>query len=139
VIDPAAEAIYFDAAVEHANGPRHEVFGLSLRDGAILSGWPVDVADALAKSGRQFDPRTQNQRAALSLLDGNIYVAFGGHFGDCGDYHGWVVGLLLHDPGKVVSFETRARGGGIWAPGGSSGRAGHLLCDRQHFRCRELE
>jgi hypothetical protein len=118
VIDPAAEAIYFDAAVEHANGPRHEVFGLSLRDGAILSGWPVDVADALAKSGRQFDPRTQNQRAALSLLDGNIYVAFGGHFGDCGDYHGWVVGLLLHDPGKVVSFETRARGGGIWAPGG---------------------
>src|SRR5205823_883392 len=45
VIDPATEAIYFDAAVERPNGPRHEVFGLSLKDGAVLSGWPIDVAD----------------------------------------------------------------------------------------------
>ena len=29
VIDPATQAIYFDAAVERPNGPRHEVFGLS--------------------------------------------------------------------------------------------------------------
>jgi hypothetical protein len=106
--------------VERANGPRHEVFGLSLKDGASLPGWPVDVSDALQKLGRHFDPRTQNQRAALSVLDGTLYVAFGGHFGDCGDYHGWVLGLPLHDPGKVVSFETRARGGGIWSPGGLS-------------------
>jgi hypothetical protein len=120
VIDPATQAIYFDAAVERANGPRHEVFGLSLKDGAIQPGWPIDVADALRKAGRHFDPRTQNQRAAVSLLDDTIYVAFGGHFGDCGDYHGWVVGLSLHDPAKVVSFETRALGGGIWAPGGLS-------------------
>jgi hypothetical protein len=120
VIDPSSQAIYFDAAVEQANGPRHEVFGLSLKDGAILPGWPIDVFDALQKLGRHFDPRTQNQRAAVSLLDGIIYVAFGGHFGDCGGYHGWVVGFSLHDPGKVVSFETRARGGGIWAPGGLS-------------------
>jgi hypothetical protein len=120
VIDPSTQAIYFDAAVERANGPRHEVFGLSLKDGAILPGWPVDVADALQKLGRHFDPRTQNQRAALSLMDGTLYVAFGGHFGDCGDYHGWVVGFSLHEPSKVISFETRARGGGIWSPGGLS-------------------
>jgi hypothetical protein len=47
-------------------------------------------------------------------------VAFGGHFGDCGNYHGWLIGISLHDPGKLVSFETRARGGGIWSPGGLS-------------------
>lgn len=120
VIDPSGQAIYFDADVEEASGPRHEVFGLSLKDGSILQGWPVDVAEALHKAGRQFDPRTQNQRTALTLLDGTVYVAFGGHFGDCGDYHGWVVGFPLHDPGNVTSFETRARGGGIWAPGGLS-------------------
>ena len=120
VIDPSTEGIYFDAAVDRANGPRHEVFGLSLKDGSNLPGWPIDVSDALQRLGRYFDPRTQNQRAAVSLLEGTIYVAFGGHFGDCGDYHGWVVGLSLHDPGKVISFETRARGGGIWAPGGLS-------------------
>lgn len=120
VIEPASQAIYFDAAVERGDGPRHEVFGLSLKDGGILQGWPVDIADALQKTGRQFDPSTQNQRAALAILDGTVYVAFSGHFGDCGDYNGWVVGLPLSDPGKVISFETRARGGGIWAPGGLS-------------------
>jgi hypothetical protein len=52
VIDPSTQVIYFDAAVERASGPRHEVFGLSLKDGAILPGWPVDVADALQRSGR---------------------------------------------------------------------------------------
>ena len=120
VIDPASEAIYFDAAVEEASGPAHEVFALSLKDGSVLPGWPIDVAEALQKAGRHFDPRVQNQRAALTLFDGTIYVAFGGHFGDCGDYHGWVVGIPLHDPSRIVSFETRARGGGIWAPGGLS-------------------
>jgi outer membrane protein assembly factor BamB len=120
VIDPETQAIYFDAAVEEARGPRHEVFGLSLKDGSVLKGWPVDVADALQKSGHSFDPTTQNQRTALSLLDGTIYAGYSGHFGDCGNYHGWVVGISLHDPGKIMSFETQARGGGIWAPGGFS-------------------
>jgi hypothetical protein len=118
VIEPATQAIYFDAAVEERDGPRHEVFGLSLKDGSILQGFPVDVGRALQATGQRFDPRTQNQRAALTLLDGTLYVAFSGHFGDCGDYRGWVVGLPLHQPGKAMSFATRARGGGIWAPGG---------------------
>ena len=120
VIDPATQAIYFDAAVRRANGPRHEVFALSIKDGSVLPGWPIDIADALQKSGRSFDPSVQNQRAALTLLDDTLYIAFGGHFGDCGNYHGWVVGMSLRDPGKLVSFETRARAGGIWAPGGLS-------------------
>ncbi|WP_407175046.1 PQQ-binding-like beta-propeller repeat protein [Bradyrhizobium sp. STM 3562] len=120
VIDPATAAIYFDAAVERENGAHHEVFALSTKDGSVLPGWPIDIADALQRLGRQFDPRVQNQRAALTLLDGTIYVAFGGHFGDCGNYHGWVVGISLQDQGKLVSFETRARGGGTWSPGGLS-------------------
>ncbi len=118
VIDPATQAIYFDAAVEESDGPRHEIFGLALKDGGILQGFPVDIGRALQAAGRRFDPRTQNQRSALTLLDGTLYIAFSGHFGDCGDYHGWVVGVPLRQPGRVISFATRARGGGIWAPGG---------------------
>jgi hypothetical protein len=31
-----------------------------------------------------------------------------------------VVGISTRDPGKLASFETRARGGGSWSPGGPS-------------------
>jgi outer membrane protein assembly factor BamB len=124
VIDPETQAIYFDAAVEQGNGPRHEVFALSTKDGSVLPGWPIDVADALQKLGLRFDPTVQNQRAALTILDDTLYVAFSGHFGDCGNFHGWVIGMQLRNPAKLASFQTRARGGGIWAPGGLS-VAGH--------------
>jgi outer membrane protein assembly factor BamB len=120
VIDPVTQAIYFDAAVERPSGPRHELFGLALKDGTVLPGWPIDVADALQKAGGHFDPRVQNQRSALTVFRERLYVAFSGHYGDCGDYHGWVIGLPLQGSGGIVSFETRARGGGIWAPGGLS-------------------
>lgn len=120
VIDPASQAIYFNAAVAEYNGARHKIFGVALKDGAVLPGFPVDVADALRASGHSFIPRDQNQRAALTIVDGSLYVAFSGHFGDCGDYRGWVVGVPLRDPSKVAGWSTRARGGGIWAPGGIS-------------------
>jgi hypothetical protein len=120
VIDPATQAIYFDAAVERSNGPRHEVFALSTKDGSVLPGWPIDVADALQNVGERFDPSVQNQRAALTILDGTVYVAFGGHFGDCGNFHGWVIGISLHDPSRLVTFQTRARGGGVWSQAGLS-------------------
>ena len=127
VIDPSTQAIYFDAAVELSGSIHHQVFGLSLKDGTVLAGWPIDVAEALQKSGRHFDPAVQNQRAALAILDDTLFVAFGGHYGDCGNYHGWVVGISLHDANKILSFETRARGGGIWSPGGLSVVGGDLF------------
>jgi hypothetical protein len=83
-----------------------------------LPGWPVDIADSL--KGKDFAPREQNQRGALAILGGTLYVPFGGHTGDCGRYHGFVVGISLSDPRTVTSWATRARGGGIWAPGGVS-------------------
>ena len=120
VIDAAGEALYLDAMVESASGPRHRIFALALQDGAILPGWPVDVTAALEAQRQSFNARDQNQRGALTILDGTLYVPFGGHFGDCGQYHGSVLGVSLKDPKKVASWATRGRGGGIWAPGGIS-------------------
>lgn len=120
VIDESTEAIYVDADVAESLTPHHRVFALSLRDGSTLVGWPVDIADALQVRRHIFHARDQGERGALSSLDGTLYVPFGGHLGDCGDYRGWVVGVSLKDPGKLASWSTRARGGGIWAPGGIS-------------------
>src|SRR5437016_5267565 len=117
-LDPASQAIYVEAAVGGAQGVRHLIFALALKDGAPLPGWPVDTAAALRQQGQTFNARDQNERGALAILDGRLYVPFGGHFGDCGDYHGWVVGISLHDPKRLIAWSTRSRGGGIWAPGG---------------------
>ena len=127
VIDEATEAIYVDAMVADAAGPHHRVFALSLKDGSPLPGWPVDVAETLAAHGQRFEPRYQNQRGALSILAGRVYVPYGGHYGDCGDFRGWVVGIGLRDPRDIVSWSTRGQGGGIWAPGGIASDGGSLF------------
>jgi hypothetical protein len=115
-VDPSTQAIYFDAAVERANGPRHEVFGLSLKDGAILPGWPIDVSDALQKLGRHVDPRAPRfpfstalsmSRSAVTLVIAAIITA------GWSDFHCMI-------PARWLASRRALRGGGIWAPGGLS-------------------
>jgi outer membrane protein assembly factor BamB len=118
VIDPARATLYLDAMVMRGDDPRHEIYALALADGSIEPGWPVDVATALKES---FTPAAQNERGALAVFGGRVFVPYSGHFGDCGDYHGTVVGVSQSDPTKVESFSTRARGGGIWGQGGVTG------------------
>lgn len=125
VIDERSQALYVAALVKGQDGAKHQLFALALKDGAILPGWPIDVETALKASGKSFRSTVQNQRGALTILHDTVYVPYGGHFGDCGDYHGWVVGVSLQQPHAVRAWSTRARGGGIWAPGGlaSDGRS----------------
>ena len=116
VIDEERATLYLDAAIIRPNGPRHEIFALSLADGSIEPGWPIDVATALL--GR-FQPALENQRGALALFAGKVFVPFSGHWGDCGAFHGFVVGVPAREPGaRVARFETRAQGGGVWGQGG---------------------
>jgi len=121
-IDSIKDAIYLDAMVTAQDGSaaQHLIFGLSVGDGAVLPGFPINVADALRARGLTFVPRMQNQRGALLIAENKLFVPYGGHFGDCGQYRGWVVGIDLNDPQAVSAWSTRAIGGGVWAPGGIS-------------------
>src|SRR5207237_7004630 len=48
-----------------------------------------------------------------------MYVAYGGLFGDCGRYSGWVIGVHKDGSGAPVSYKVAvSREGGIWAPSG---------------------
>jgi hypothetical protein len=95
------------------------VFALSTDDGSTKSGWPVDVGATARANGVSFEPPVHGERGALLFLNGTVYVPYGGHFGDCGNYHGWVVGISAANPGAAPSaWATRARAGGIWASGG---------------------
>ncbi len=120
VIDATRGAVYFDAMNDDRGPPRHLVYGLRLADGSVLPGFPIDVAAGLATHGISFNAVSQNQRGALALLNGRIFVPFGGHFGDCGDYHGAIVALGVDPPRLLDTWITRASKGGIWAPAGLS-------------------
>jgi hypothetical protein len=118
VIDPSSATLYLDAMVAAASGPRHLIFALSLADGSTVRGWPVDVGAALAAHGVHFIPLVQNQRGALAILGGRVFVSYGGLLGDCGDYHGWVVGVGIDHPRDIAAWSTSALKGGIWGQGG---------------------
>jgi hypothetical protein len=114
VIDAASRTVYLSAAVGNNSAIlRQEVHALSLDDGAERPGWPVDVSGKVG-----FDPQPHNPRGALSLLKGIVYVPYGGHVGDCGNYHGRVVAIDAKDPTKVAGWATGGVGEAIWAPGG---------------------
>jgi PQQ enzyme repeat len=123
VIDIASRTLYVDAMVTPDDAgatKKHLIYALSIDDGAVRSGWPIDVA-AKAKSGSTaFIAQYQGQRAALALVGGTLYVPFGGLYGDCGTYHGWVVAISTADPTNITSWATTANAGGIWAPAGVS-------------------
>jgi hypothetical protein len=119
-IDPRGRALYLDAMVQGAAGATHQLFGLALRDGSVLPGWPVDVAGALRAQGLTFDARNQNERGALLVMGDTVYVPYGGHYGDCASYHGWVVGAKLDGAHALTSWHVPAQAGGIWAPAGIS-------------------
>lgn len=122
IIDAATRTLYLDAMViaSASATAQHQLFALDADTGAIKAGWPVDLNSSVVAGSTTFDSLVQNQRGALLLLDGQVYVPFGGHLGDCGNYHGWIVGVSTADPTRVTAWVTRALAGGVWAPAGIS-------------------
>jgi outer membrane protein assembly factor BamB len=120
IIDLASRTLYLDAMTTPDGGltKKHLIFALAVDNGNLVSGWPVDVNATASFNSFALDSSVQNQRGALQLLNGTLYVPYGGHDGDCGNYHGWVVGVPVANPAAVQSWATRANGGGAWSVSG---------------------
>jgi hypothetical protein len=117
-VDLPSRTIYLDAMTNPSGQTaKHLVYALSLDDGSVRAGWPVDLDAALAKAPIPFTSISQNQRGALALLNGVLYVPFGGHYGDCGSYHGWIVGVDVASR-AVKGWATPGASGGSWAVAG---------------------
>lgn len=100
-------------AVAEVTGPAHILVGLDARTGAVR------VRRSADPSG--MEPLAHQQRAALALSQGMVYVAYGGLFGDCGNYHGWVVASRTDGSGPLLAYQVPTnREGGIWAAAGPS-------------------
>jgi outer membrane protein assembly factor BamB len=108
VYDPASGLVF---AVAETTGGRHILAGVSLATGRLTV-----QREIVPPHG---DPIATQQRPALTLHAGRIYIAFGGLFGDCGQYVGSVVSVATSGQGPVDSYSVpTSRMGAIWGTGG---------------------
>jgi hypothetical protein len=130
VIDPTLgtdgfATIYACAPAPLAAGGKHdhyELHAISARDGSERAGWPVKLDNTIVAKNdglnRPFTPTTEGQRPALSLVNGIVYVGFGGPYGDLFTYYGWVIAVDTKNPTTIGAWSTRLSGAAIWTPGG---------------------
>lgn len=124
VVDLATRSLFVAGMTTPDNNvtKRHLIFSLNVDTGDINPGWPASV-EGVTSGGTAFSSIIQNQRGALGIVGDRVYVPYGGHFGDCGAYHGWLIGVKMNNPTDIMGWATRATGGtatgaGSWAVGG---------------------
>ncbi len=125
VIDPSRSEIYVAAEVQSAGtsdweGIKHVLVGAKFTStsATVLFDHPIDPPGA----GSTYEIPAEQQRSALTLSNGRVYVDFGGLSGDCGSYQGYV--LSMSDLGVKTTFEhfkvPTTREGAIWATDGAA-------------------
>jgi outer membrane protein assembly factor BamB len=121
VVDRARNEVFAVAEEQTPGGIVHELVGLDLGTGAERMRRNVDLPG--------MDPTVHQQRGALALANGRVYVPFGGLFGDCGQYKGRVIGSDLDGSAPLVSYTVNTtREAGIWAtPGPAVDTDGNLF------------
>jgi len=126
VIDPATNTLYVVAKSKVNGGIVQHLHALDVTTLAEKLGGPVQIQAAVAGNGYDssagvvtFNPKQQNQRAALTLTNGHVLIGWGSHC-DYDPWHGW---LMSYSAGALVQeavFNTTPNGneGGVWMAGG---------------------
>lgn len=126
VIDAVSQTLYVVARTKENGTFVQRLHALDSTTGAERSGSPVLIQATMpgtgdghdAQNNLSFNARTENQRPALLLLNGVVYIAWASHC-DQGPYHGWVLGYNATTLQQVVVYNTSPNGGlgGIWQAG----------------------
>jgi chitodextrinase len=148
VIDLSTKTIYLVTKSKVSNinpvtdsSVHQRIHALNLTDGSEKFGGPTDIAASVPGIGDgssggmvPFSTFRENQRPALTLLNGNVYIAWASH-GDNGPYHGWILAYNASNLAQqVAKFNTTPDGvpalGGIWQSGNglAADAAGYLYC-----------
>lgn len=110
VADGSTRTVYVVAFLR-SGGPHHELFALDLETGSVRWRRAIDPPG--------LSPLVEQQRGALALADGRVYVPFGGLAGDCGPYRGAVVSVATDGAGSLSHYTVPTkRMAGIWNPAG---------------------
>jgi PQQ-like domain len=117
VYDPTTGNVY---VVTFRSGDQHLLVALDAETGSVRFTRNVDPAGS--------HPNVEQERGALLLADGRVWVPYGGLNGDCGPYHGYLVGVPTSGQGASAIYQVPStREAGIWTPAGAaSDAAGHV-------------
>jgi chitodextrinase len=131
VIDPSTNTIYVVSKSENTGTSTfyQRLHALSLTAGTEKLSGPASIDSSITVSGTgdgssggtlAFDPRHENQRPGLALVNGVVYVSWASHEDDT-PYHGWVMGFNASTLALQSKFNTSPNGGlaGIWMSGGA--------------------
>jgi hypothetical protein len=125
MIDASSGTLYVTAKTYENGTQIFRLHALDIASGAEKFGGPVEVAASVSGSGfgsiggrLTFFAPIENQRAAVSLVNGIVYLAFGSHE-DNGPYHGWLLGYDAKTLSQVQVFNDTPNSGqaGIWMGG----------------------
>lgn len=120
VYDPTTRVVLVVAEIADGTGHvHHDAVGLDPATGRVVGRTSADPAGQ--------DPTVEQQRGALFVENGTVYIPYGGLAGDCGGYHGYVVSI--NERSRIMrSYRTPStREAGIWAPPGVvSDHAGNI-------------
>jgi len=125
VIDAATKTLYVVARSTSGSSYFQYLHAVNVVDGAERSGSPIAIVASVAGTGAgsvagtiTFDPLRQNQRQALTLVNGIVYLSFSSHC-DWGPYHGWILGYDAGTLQRQVVYNATPNGsdGGMWESG----------------------
>ena len=125
VVDLASGSLYVSAMTFENGACVHRLHKLDITTGKEKVPPVVETAtipgtgDGSVNGSLTFRALTANQRPALLLLNGVVYVAFAS-FADEYPYHGWILGYNAGSLAQTTVFNTTPDGGGagIWGTGG---------------------
>lgn len=127
VIDLNNGTLYVVAATKENSAYYQRLHALDVTTGAEKFGGPVSIAASVKGTGSNssngyifFDPFRSNQRAALLLMNGVVYISWASHGLEAKfPYHGWVLGYNENTLALTQAFCVTPNGdqGGIWHSG----------------------
>jgi len=128
VIDRKNGTLYVVAATKENGAYFQRLHALDVTTGAEKFGGPVIIQASVPGTGSgssngmiSFNALRENQRPALLLLNGVVYIAWASHGLERQfSYHGWVIGYNENTLTQVAAFIDTPNGvqGGIWQSGG---------------------
>ena len=117
VIDTSTGTLYVVARTFENGAFIQRLHALSLTSGAEKFGGPIVISGSY--SGVNFDPLLNNQRPALALVNGTIYIGWSSHC-DTGNYHGWLMAYsasTLQQTGAWSTTNNKGSQAGFWQAG----------------------